>query len=620
MTSGQAPLYHARTMDVAGIEAPFDELRTRAAALPRSVWRRRGDASLATLSGGIRLAVFTSPFIVRWAAWLVALLVVLVTNIPHVNHRFEPYLLAGTFAQTLAVTFYVPVIRPVLLPALRRVMTVPENADVLWLGLVDLALSMVAVYLSGGWGSPYYHFALTALLIPSFFLTFRGVLVLGAASTIAYVGGVAAFGEGVHGSWRDSSLNSFIGAVVTPMLVALVPNYLGSVLRDLDVARQDAVDALADTDLLFRIARAFLEGGGHDEVLPKVADAASEGSRFDALTLLIPDHPRGRGNGDAPARTRAYGVAPGHAAEPSALAAAFEGEGVPRQTPAGARTVAVSSLPPPLDAAFAGYAWAAVAPLRSVDAIEGWLLAATRKRPVAILREVHLLDTIAGQIGLGVRNLRLTARIGQLAAEAERTRIAREIHDGIAQMAYMLTLSLETAIDRVGSDPEEQRKRLRDLTALAKNALWEVRQYIFDLRPLLSGDEGLVGAVQGQAREFQAVSELPVELTVTGAAAPLPMATSAALYRIVQEGLGNIFRHARASKVQIAIAFSDSEARLSIADDGVGIGEGEAGGRAGHGMGNLKRRVEEMHGSLELHSAPGGGTRIEVVVPIGGEG
>ena len=80
--------------------------------------------------------------------------------------------------QTAIVTFYVPAIRPWLLPKLRRYFASPENSDVLALGLIDLTLSMGAVYLSGGWGSPYYHFALTALLIPSFFLTFRGVVAL----------------------------------------------------------------------------------------------------------------------------------------------------------------------------------------------------------------------------------------------------------------------------------------------------------------------------------------------------------------------------------------------------------------------------------------------------------
>ena len=247
------------------------------------------------------------------------------------------------------------------------------------------------------------------------------------------------------------------------------------------------------------------------------------------------------------------------------------------------------------------------------------MLAGTRARPASVVRELRLLDAIAGQVSLGVRNIRLAERVAELAAEGERGRIAREIHDGIAQMVFMLTLSLETAIDRVGGDPEEQRRRLQDLTALAKNALWEVRQYIFDLRPLLAGDEGLVGAVQGQVKEFQAVSNLPVELAVSGEPQPLPIATSAALYRIVQEGLGNIFRHARASHVEIALAFESAVVALSIADDGIGMSEGEPGGRVGYGMGNLRQRVDDVGGTLDVRSEPGQGTRINVTVPIGSD-
>jgi len=589
---------------MARIEATIEEFGTRVTALPRGIWRRHGDTSLATLPGGIRLAVLTSPFIVRWVAWLVAVLIVFVADLPHENLRFEPWLLIGTMAQTAVVTFYVPVIRPVLLPRLRRYFSSPEQNDVLALGLFDLALSMMAVYLSGGWGSPYYHFALTALLIPAFFLTFRGVLVLVGAYMAAYVFGLMTFGEGLHGSWKDTNLNSFIGAIVTPALVALVPNYLGTVLRELDAARQDAVDALGDSDLLYRVARSFLEGGrALDGALPRVAQATLESSRFDEVLLLIPDDLADEG-GDV----RCYGGGGLEAPDASELAAAFETDS--------ARTYSVSSLPPPLREALGACAWVGAVPLRSADAVEGWLVAGTRERPGAILHEVRLLDAIAGQIALGVRNIRLTTRIGELAAEGERIRIAREIHDGIAQMVYMLSLSLETAIDRVGGDLDEQRQRLKDLTALAKNALWEVRQYIFDLQPLLMGREGLIGAVQGQVKEFQAVSEMPVELSVTGAPGRLPMETSAALYRIVQEGLGNIFRHARASKVELRMAFEDHTVRLEIADDGIGIGEAEPSARVGFGMGNLRRRVEDLHGTLDVRSEPGEGTLIEVSVPV----
>ncbi len=103
-----------------------------------------------------------------------------------------------------------------------------------------------------------------------------------------------------------------------------------------------------------------------------------------------------------------------------------------------------------------------------------------------------------------------------------------------------------------------------------------------------------------------------VHFTVTGTPARLPMETSAALYRIVQEGLGNIFRHARASKVGLSMSFEDRTVRLSIADDGIGIGEAEPGARVGFGMGNLRQRVEDLHGTLRVSSEPGEGTRIRV--------
>ena len=588
-------------MDMFSADRPLDEIRTRVAALP-SLWRRRAaDTSLATLPGGIRLALLTSPYIVRWAAWAVALMIVVIADLPHENSRFEPWLLIGTAVQLIAVTFYLPVLRPSVLDWLRKYTPEPERIDVLGAGLLDLVLAMIALYLSGGWGSPYYHFALTALLIPSFFLTFRGVFILAGAYMAAYLFGVANFGEGVDGSWKTTNLNSFIGAMVTPLLVALVPNYLGNLLRELDAARSDAVDALADNDLQFRVARAFLEGGRDvDETMAHVAATALEASRFDRVMLFISERD---------GTIRGFGTTRDRLPDAAALASAFGA--------AGAGTYPASTMPAPLDDELSDYEWTAAVPLRSSGEAEGWLVAATRERPASIFHEVRLLDAVAGQVALGVRNIRLAERVGELAAEGERTRIAREIHDGIAQMVYMLSLSLETATDRVGGDPEEQRQRLKDLTGLAKNALWEVRQYIFDLQPLLSGEAGLVGAVEGQVKEFQAVSELPVELRIIGTPHKLPIETSASMYRIVQEGLGNIFRHAQATEVRIDLAFEDHTVTLGIEDNGVGIDEKRPGERVGFGMDNLRKRVDDLGGTVALRSVAGAGTRIEVKVPVG---
>ena len=434
------------------------------------------------------------------------------------------------------------------------------------------------------------------------FLSFRGVLVLSVSYIFFYLFGLAATGEGLGGSWTDRNLNSFIGAMITPLLVALVPNYLGNLLRELEEARRDAVEALSDSDLLFRVARTFLEGGHDlDATLPNVAAVINESSRYDHVVLLVPDDMRAGGE------TISYGERIAHPPEPAELLELFASDA--------ARTYAISTLPTVLRTPIDDCVWAGVVSLRSAGAVEGWLLVGARARPDAPLHDVRLLDAIAGQVSLGIRNIRLTEEVGQLAAEGERIRMAREIHDGIAQMVYMLSLSLETAIDRVGDDPSEQRQRLKDLTALAKNALWEVRQYIFDLRPLLSGDEGLLGAVQGQVKEFQAVADMPVELRVTGQPMRIPLATSAALYRIVQEGLGNIFRHAHASKVEITLDFTPTAVALTISDDGVGIMEQQPGSRVGYGMENLSRRVEDLEGTLRISTVPNIGTKIEVNVP-----
>jgi len=143
-----------------------------------------------------------------------------------------------------------------------------------------------------------------------------------------------------------------------------------------------------------------------------------------------------------------------------------------------------------------------------------------------------------------------------------------------------------------------------------------VRQYIFDLRPLLSGQEGLAGAVQGQVKEFQAVSEMPVELNVRGTPLRLPIDTSASMYRIVQEGLGNIFRHARATHVRIDLAFLDHTVSLAIEDDGIGIDPKAPGERVGFGMDNLRKRVDDLGGTVDVRTISGEGTRIEVNVPV----
>ncbi|MFQ5382394.1 MAG: sensor histidine kinase, partial [Dehalococcoidia bacterium] len=133
-----------------------------------------------------------------------------------------------------------------------------------------------------------------------------------------------------------------------------------------------------------------------------------------------------------------------------------------------------------------------------------------------------------------------------------------------------LALSLEKAAE-VAGESTPMGSRLTNLVSLARQALIEVRHYMFDPKPLLAGDASLVSTVRGQAKEFQTVSGLPTEVVVTGDEPELPVATQTTIYRMVQEALANAFRHAMAAKVVVRLTFQPKWLQLEVEDDGRGF-------------------------------------------------
>jgi signal transduction histidine kinase len=208
-------------------------------------------------------------------------------------------------------------------------------------------------------------------------------------------------------------------------------------------------------------------------------------------------------------------------------------------------------------------------------------------------------------------NRRLQPLREQLAIQQERDRIARELHDGLSQSVYMLSLNLEAAAEAARNDPGI-RSRLETLVALARHIVLEVRQHIFDLRPLLEGEAGISDVLRNQAGEFSAVSGLPVDVRITGDEGQLPLAQRAAIYRISQEALSNVYRHAGASRASLQVMFGSDEVVVEIIDDGTGV-SGEAG--SGMGLRNIRERAEGLDGKAEIGRAPGGGTAVRAVLP-----
>lgn len=240
-------------------------------------------------------------------------------------------------------------------------------------------------------------------------------------------------------------------------------------------------------------------------------------------------------------------------------------------------------------------------------------------------------EAVAAERRRAEENLELQrkAQQAELAALEERTRIAREIHDGIAQSLYMLNISLEACAELASRGQNGLQERLQSLVKVSKQALLDTRYYIFDLKPLLDGTRSVTEMVEHQVQEFRTVTSIPTSFTVSGQESPLPVASSAGLYRIVQEGLANIYKHAQASEVEVRLAFNPGEVQLEIKDNGRGFdaqpvspqrGEDKQRGAGGYGLGNMAARARELGGRLDINTAPGQGTSLHLTLPIPTDG
>ncbi|MBS9535999.1 GAF domain-containing sensor histidine kinase [Mycobacterium sp. M1] len=203
------------------------------------------------------------------------------------------------------------------------------------------------------------------------------------------------------------------------------------------------------------------------------------------------------------------------------------------------------------------------------------------------------------------------------AQEIERRRLAGDIHDGISQRLVTLSYRLDAAARLVGADPAQASEQLEAARELARLTLEEARVAISGLRPPVLDDLGLAG---GLASLAGSIPQLALELEL--AETRLPEHIELALYRIAQEGLQNIVKHAAAStaRLRFSVSGEPATARLEIVDDGVGfdIFEHPVGGdeMGGYGVLSMSERAELVGGRLNIRSRPGAGTTVTATIPI----
>ncbi len=205
------------------------------------------------------------------------------------------------------------------------------------------------------------------------------------------------------------------------------------------------------------------------------------------------------------------------------------------------------------------------------------------------------------------------------AYEQERIRLGREIHDGPAQIMANAIFEMEF-VERVAErEPAALGEQLARLKADMRDGLIEVRRFIFDLRPPSLSEVGLLEAVRGYVEDFGKHFGIAVEMDVPGSQQRLPATKEVALFRIVQEALQNVQKHGGASKVTVRGKVAGGLLRLSVEDNGRGFAVAEVATRQSKNLGliSMRERAELIDAQLDITSAPGKGTKISLVVPLG---
>jgi len=275
-------------------------------------------------------------------------------------------------------------------------------------------------------------------------------------------------------------------------------------------------------------------------------------------------------------------------------------------------------------------------PLRSRAKVWGTMHLACPDPACFAPAHLSLLTAIGRQIGMAIENVRLAeaqqheALRRQLldqvmrAQEDERKRVARELHDELAQNLAVLIRDLERAGGPAPIGKDQLQARIRDTRTLALRILRQTRRLIFDLRPTALDDLGLLPAIRRYSQHHLAAAEIDHRIDVSGEVRRLPSQIETAVFRIAQEAITNVVRHSFASAVHLALRFDARRVALTVVDDGKGfdlrtvLESGE--GSGGMGLLGMRERAELLGGQLEIKTGPGEGTTVHVEIPIEGNG
>ncbi len=379
--------------------------------------------------------------------------------------------------------------------------------------------------------------------------------------------------------------------------------------RDLRAAHQHLEQKVRETEALHRIGTEISGLHQLDRILQSVVEKARELLRSEAATLCMM----------TPEQDELVAVATSGPPE------AFRPGGPPpsRNLLGGRTEVALESFDahiPRCSVIQPEFLRAHLAtPLRRGDTVIGVICVCGREPRTFSAADIDLLNGLATQAVIAIENARLYEEVRSLATLEERERIAREMHDGLAQALGLLHMKLRRTQEPPASgDFSQVADALQEMTAITERAYEEVRQSIFGLRTMVSRGLGLIPTLTEFLHEFSAQNGIAVELQVAeGRPIHLSPASEVQLIRIIQEALANVRKHAGAGHARVCLQRQDPWVQVTIEDNGRGFEPATMISADPHhfGLQTMRERAEALGGKLEIDTAPGHGTRIVATLP-----
>ena len=630
----------------------------------------------------------------RWVSWLFALIwIVSIQGRP--NLPLATLLLVITFLQTLVVTLYAPIFK-IFLPTLpgiknmrhpgqlvvaeqrkfwqlrRRPLAADEEGDILtplartrnpnWdiaIYSLDVVICGMVTYFGGYFGvphfgssSPFYRYGISTALAAALSYRYRGGLAAALGYDLFIL--LGAFFPPPGTIPYPLLARDLAGSLLDAPVIAILAAYLASLLQSYTRSRRREQDNVRLQKALRHVSETLITGArDRQSLLQYSAEQMRKGGHFERLLLglvrtQIEDNVSNVQHFELDVCVEAGFVDP---AWPDKSRSFMEQvmrtgetysdfEHLHADTNEASYGMSRLYLPIFLD----GH-------LYLIIGVES-----TRRTPFESKQE-EFLNTTGPQLVVALENMRLTEQTAELAAEAERGRIARDIHDGVAQLVYMLSLNTETCaalahrIAEASEDVEDKEvldplaQRLDTLVTISKQALWETRNYMFTLKPLISGTSTLTQMLTNQVREFETISGLPVRLEVVGSEEDThnngnqghngnthtTALVGTAIFRITQEALTNAYKHAGATQLHVQLRHLPQAIEVEICDNGKGLltrglTNREPGSDltlpgeqpriySGHGMRGMRERASELGGTFEITTMPDGGVSVKAHLP-----